>query len=136
MEKPVRIGSAVILAVLVVGIMLDQKDNLGDYLADAGVAAALFCAISLVVGYYVPKALGIIEKQAIASSMEIGVHNGTLAIFIAVEVLDSTEISIPAAVYSIIMFAFAAIWGSIVSRKVSCPSHCLVRSLRELAGRV
>ncbi len=119
MEKPVRIGSAVILAVLVAGILLDQKDNLGDYLADAGVAAALFCAISLVVGYYVPKALGIIEKQAIASSMEIGVHNGTLAIFIAVEVLDSTEISIPAAVYSLIMFAFAAIWGSIVSRKVS-----------------
>ena len=119
MEKPVRIGSAVILAVLVIGILLDQKDNLGDYLADAGAATALFCAISLVVGYYVPKAFGIIEKQAIASSMEIGVHNGTLAIFIAVEVLDSTEISIPAAVYSIIMFAFAAIWGSIVSRKVS-----------------
>ncbi len=119
MEKPVRIGSAVILAVLVIGILLDQKDNLGDYLADAGLAAALFCAISLVVGYYVPKAFGIIERQAIASSMEIGVHNGTLAIFIAVEVLDSTEISIPAAVYSIIMFAFAAIWGSIVSRKVS-----------------
>ena len=119
MEKPVRIGSAVILAILVLGILLDQKDNLGDYLADAGVAAALFCAISLVVGYYVPKALGIIERQGIASSMEIGVHNGTLAIFIAVEVLDSTEISIPAAVYSIIMFVFAAIWGSIVSRKVS-----------------
>ncbi|WP_332644991.1 bile acid:sodium symporter family protein [Aeromicrobium sp.] len=119
MEKPVRIGSAVILAVLVIGILLDQKDNLGDYLADAGIATALFCAISLVVGYYVPKAFGIIEKRAIASSMEIGVHNGTLAIFIAVEVLDSTEISIPAAVYSIIMFAFAAVWGSFVSRKVS-----------------
>lgn len=119
MEKPVRIGSAVILAVLVLGIMLDQKENLGDYLADAGLATGLFCAISLVIGYYVPKALGIVESQAIASSMEIGVHNATLAIFIAVEVLDSTEISIPAAVYSLFMFAFAAIWGSFVSRKVS-----------------
>ncbi|MDR7086193.1 BASS family bile acid:Na+ symporter [Aeromicrobium panaciterrae] len=119
MEKPVRIGSAVILAVLVLGIMLDQKDNLSDYFVDAGLATGLFCAISLVVGYYVPKALGIVESQAIASSMEIGVHNATLAIFIAVEVLDSTEISIPAAVYSLFMFAFAAIWGSFVSRKVS-----------------
>ncbi len=118
MEKPVRIGSAIVLAVLVAGIMLDQKDNLTDYLVDAGLAAGLFCAISLVVGYVVPKALGIVESQAIASSMEIGVHNGTLAIFIAVEVLDSTEISIPAAVYSLIMFVFAAIWGSILSRKI------------------
>lgn len=119
MEKPVRIGSAVILAILVLGIMLDQKDNLTDYLADAGIATALFCAISLVVGYVVPKALGIVESQAIASSMEIGVHNATLAIFIAVEVLDSTAISIPAAVYSLFMFAFAAIWGSILSRKIN-----------------
>ena len=79
----------------------------------------MFCAISLVVGYVVPKALGIVESQAIASSMEIGVHNATLAIFIAVEVLDSTAISIPAAVYSLFMFAFAAIWGSILSRKIT-----------------
>ena len=49
--------------------------------------------------------------QAIASSMEIGVHNATLAIFVAVEILDSTEISVPAAVYSIFMFVFAALWG-------------------------
>ncbi len=119
MERPVRIGSAVILAVLVAGIMIDQKDNLTSYLADAGLATALFCAISLVVGYVVPKAFGIVESQAIASSMEIGVHNATLAIFIAVEVLDSTEISIPAAVYSLFMFAFAAIWGSILSRKLT-----------------
>ena len=119
MEKPVRIGSAVILAVLVVGIMVDQKDNIADYFVDAGLATGLFCAISLVVGYYVPKALGITASQAIASSMEIGVHNATLAIFVAVEILDSTEISVPAAVYSLFMFAFAAIWGSYVSRKVS-----------------
>lgn len=119
MEKPVRIGSAVILAVLVVGILADQKDNIADYFVDAGLATGLFCAISLVVGYAVPKAFGIIESQAIASSMEIGVHNATLAIFVAVEVLDSTEISVPAAVYSLFMFAFAAIWGSILSRRIN-----------------
>ena len=118
MDRPVRIGSAVILAVLVLGILVDQRENVGEYLADVGLAAALFCAISLVLGYVVPKAFGIKEEQAIASSMEIGVHNATLAIFVAVEVLDSTEISVPAAVYSIFMFVFATIWGSIISRRV------------------
>ena len=119
MDKPVRIGSAVILAILVVGILLDQLENVGDYLADVGLIAALFCAISLVVGYVVPKALGVTGPQAIASSMEVGVHNATLAIFVAVEVLDEVEISVPAAVYSLIMFLFAALWGMWVSRQVA-----------------
>lgn len=119
MDRPVRIGSAVILAVLVIGILLDQRENVAGYLADVGLVAALFCAISLVVGYVVPRAFGVVEDQAIASSFEIGVHNGTLAIFVAVEVLDVTEISIPAAVYSIIMFVFAALWGMFISRRTT-----------------
>ena len=119
MDRPVRIGSAVILAVLVLGILLDERENVGDYLADVGLVAALFCAISLVVGYVVPKAFGVVEDQAIASSMEIGVHNATLAIFVAVEVLDSTEISVPAAVYSIFMFVFAALWGMLLTRRTA-----------------
>ena len=118
MDKPVRIGSAVILAVLVLGILLDQRENVGEYLADVGLITALFCAISLVVGYYVPKAFGVTGPQAIASSMEVGVHNATLAIFVAVEVLDEVEISVPAAVYSLVMFLFAALWGAWVSRQV------------------
>ena len=118
MDKPVRIGSAVILAILVLGILLDQRENVGDYLADVGLVTALFCAISLVVGYVVPQAFGVTGPQAIASSMEVGVHNATLAIFVAVEVLDEVEISVPAAVYSLVMFLFAALWGSWVSRRV------------------
>jgi BASS family bile acid:Na+ symporter len=118
MDKPVRIASAVILAVLIVGILVDQRDSVGDYLADVGLIAALFCAISLVVGYVVPRASHVPRPQAIASSMEIGVHNATLAIFVAVEVLDEVEISVPAAVYSLIMFLFAALWGMWVSKQV------------------
>jgi len=80
--------------------------------------AAAFCAISLVTGYVVPRAAGVRDDQAIASSMEIGVHNGTLAIFVAVEVLESTEISVPAAVYSIFMFVLATLWGVAISRRI------------------
>jgi BASS family bile acid:Na+ symporter len=119
MDKPVRIGSAVILAILVLGILLDQRDHVGDYLADVGLITAVFCATSLAVGYYLPRAFGVTGPQAIASSMEVGVHNATLAIFVAVEVLDEVEISVPAAVYSLVMFAFAALWGTWVSRQVA-----------------
>lgn len=121
MDRPVRIGSAVILAILVLGILLDQREDVADYLADVGLVAALFCVISLVVGFVVPRAFGIADDQAIASSFEIGVHNGTLAIFVAVEILDSTEISVPAAVYSLLMFFLAAGWGALISRRVGAP---------------
>lgn len=122
MDKPVRIASAVILAVLVLAIMVDQREDVLAYLAKVGVAAALFCLASLAIGYLVPKALGIVEGQAIASSFEIGVHNATLAIFIAVEVLDNVEISIPGAVYGVLMFPLAALWGMFISRRVGAPS--------------
>jgi BASS family bile acid:Na+ symporter len=117
MDRPVRIGSGVVLAVLVLAILLDERENVGDYIADVGLVAALFCAISLVTGYAVPKAFGVVEDQAIACSMEIGVHNATLAIFVAVEVLDSTEVSVPAAVYSLVMFVLAALWGTLLTRR-------------------
>ena len=91
------------------------------YFADVGLVAAAFCAISLVVGYVVPKAFGVVEKQAIASSFEIGLHNGTLAIFIAVEVLGSVTFSVPAAVYSLVMLPLAALWGTYVTRRVGRP---------------
>ena len=118
MDKPVRLGSAAILAILVIGILVDQRENVGEYVADIGLVAALFCATSLLVGYAVPRALGVSGAQPIASSFEIGVHNSTLAIFVAVDVLDDTEISVPAAVYSLIMFLFAALWGSWISRRI------------------
>jgi len=118
MDRPVRIGSTIILAVLVVAIVVDQRENITDYLAKVGVATAVFCALSLMIGYYVPRLFGVSDRQSIAASMEIGVHNATLAIYVAVEILDETEISIPAAVYSLFMFAFAALWGRRISRKV------------------
>jgi len=122
MDKPVRIASAVILAVMILGVIAAERENVTDYIADIGLVAALFCACSLVVGYLVPKAFGVPGPQAIASSMEIGVHNSTLAIYVAVEVLDEVQISVPAAVYSIIMFVFAALWGSWVAKRERTPT--------------
>ncbi len=132
MDRPVRIASAVILVVMILGVVLAERDNVAEYLQDIGVVAALFCAASLVLGYAVPKLFGVPGPQAIASSMEIGVHNSTLAIYVAVEVLDDVQISVPAAVYSIIMFVFASVWGSWVSRREqpripAAPQESLVR---------
>ena len=62
--------------------------------------------------------------------MEIGLHNATLAIFVAVEVLDETAISVPAAVYSLFMFAFGVTWGGRGSRATSWEADALPTELR------
>ncbi len=118
MDKPVRLISVVVLAAVIAGTIAAERDNIADYLADVGLVALAFCLISLGLGYAVPRALAVEPKQALASSMEIGVHNGTLAIAIAVSVLDSVTLAVPAAVYSVIMFPAAAVVGYLLSRTV------------------
>lgn len=116
MDRPVRVASGVVLTVVIVGMMFAERENVGGYVADVGPITVVFCAASLTVGYYVPRACGLGARQAIASAMEVGIHNGTLAITIAVSVLGSVEMAVPAAVYSVIAFPLAAVFGWLVTR--------------------
>lgn len=124
MDKPVRIGSAVVLALVIVGTVISERENIADYLLDIGIVAALFCLLSLSVGYVVPKICGIEDRQAIASSMEIGIHNSTLAITIAVALMDNVRLAVPAAVYGVVMFPLAAAFGA----SITTTSSAIVKS--------
>ena len=54
--------------------------------------------------------------QAIAVSMEIGIHNTTIALTIALSVLNSIEVAIAAVIYSILMYVLATAFGFAISR--------------------
>lgn len=114
-DRPVRIASAVILLLVVVGAILGEE-NVGAYFAQVGVVTTVFCALSLVVGFFVPRLLGLTPAQCVASGFEIGIHNSTLAIAVALTVLDNTTIGVPPAVYGIVMFPVAAIFGLALRR--------------------
>lgn len=116
MDRPVRIGSAVVLALVIVGTVVAERENVGGYLSDIGVVVFLFCLLSLAIGYVVPRLLGVADRQSIACSMEIGIHNSTLAITIAISLLESTRIAVPAAVYGVVMFPVAAMFGWLITR--------------------
>jgi BASS family bile acid:Na+ symporter len=116
MDRPVRIASMIILAIVIVGAIISNREIL---LANIGALAgitSLFCALSLTIGFFVPRLFRVERKQAVASAFEIGIHNGTLAIVIAQSVLGSVELSLPAAVYSVLMFFIALVFGLVVSR--------------------
>ncbi|UMG91445.1 bile acid:sodium symporter [Nocardioides sp. TF02-7] len=53
-DRPVRVLSAVVLALVIVGALVAERDNLREYFTDIGVAATLFCACSLALGYALP----------------------------------------------------------------------------------
>ncbi|MEV0079373.1 bile acid:sodium symporter family protein [Nocardia neocaledoniensis] len=116
MDRPVRIGSALTLLLVIVGTIIAESDTLADSLGQVGAITVLFCLISLALGYLVPRLLGVPDRQAIACSMEVGIHNSTIAITIAVSVLDSTELAVPAAVYGVLMFPIAAAFGYLITR--------------------
>jgi bile acid:Na+ symporter, BASS family len=116
LERPVRILSAVFLVLIIAAALLKERAQVGDYFRQVGVPALVFNVASMAVGYFVPRLVRLPKRQAIAISMEIGIHNGTLAIAIATTVLGSGVMAIPPAIYSLIMFFTAAAFGFAVSR--------------------
>lgn len=116
LNKPLRIFAVTFLILIIVGAIMSERANIATYLAQVGFATALFCLFSLAIGYFVPRLMNINSKQARASAFEIGIHNSTLAMTIALTVLSSSAIAMPAAVYSIFMYIFAAIFGMLLNR--------------------
>lgn len=115
--KPVKILSAVVLILVIVGAILKERAHIVEYFQQIGIAALIFNLISMLSGYFLPLLFRLKKSQAIAIGMEIGIHNGTLAIYIATKLLENGAMSIPPAVYSLIMFFTAAAFGWIVNRK-------------------
>jgi BASS family bile acid:Na+ symporter len=115
-QKPIRLLSVLVLALLIVAAVVQSKDVLLAYFAAVGLACLAFNLVSMGAGYVAPLALKLPRRQAIAISMEIGIHNGTLAIFVALNVLENPAMSIPAAVYSLLMFFTAAAFALWLNR--------------------
>ncbi|MFD8564231.1 bile acid:sodium symporter family protein [Streptosporangium canum] len=121
MNTPVKIGSAVILALVIAGALLQELDDLGGYIRSVGLITLAFSVISLTIGYWAPRLAGVRRDQAVASCMEIGIHNGTLSIAVALSLLNSTQMAIPAATYGVLMFFTAAAAGFLLRPRTAEP---------------
>lgn len=116
MDKPVKILSAVFLILIIIAAVYRERVILTAHFGTIGFPVLVFNLLSMGLGYYLPQVWRVEKKQAVAIGMEIGIHNGTLAIFIALSVLNNSIMSVPAALYSILMFFTAALFGYLVKR--------------------
>ncbi len=104
MAKPVRIASAVVLFLVIIGLVLKKKADLIPYLQQAGLITLTLNLVTMGVGFATAKMAQLGKGQAITISIESGIQNGTMAISIATVLLVNENYAIAPAVYSLIMF--------------------------------
>ena len=127
LNKPLRIFAVSFLILIIIGAITKERHQILEYLAQVGLATVLFCLCSLLIGYFVPRLLGINSAQARACAFEIGIHNSTLAMTIALTVMASSTVAMPAAVYSIFMYVFAAVFGMLLNKFAPQPKVEILR---------
>lgn len=103
LEKPASIFALVVLALIIAAAVAREKD-LAHQFAVAGPAAITLNILTMALGFAAAWIFGLPKSQRITISIEVGIQNGTLALAIALGLLESTRIAMPAVVYSLVMF--------------------------------
>jgi BASS family bile acid:Na+ symporter len=115
MGKPVRIASAIILFVIIIGIVIKERENLADSIQYAGLAVLILNLVVMLFGYFSARIFQIEKQRALSIAIESGIQNGTLGIAVAAGLLGNPTFAIVSAVYGVLMFftgGFAILVGT------------------------
>ena len=96
--------SIILFAIVFLAIWIEEWENIMSYLAQAGLITLVLNIVMMIIGFYVAKmfASGIEQRKCI--SLECGLQNGTLAVFVASQIFTDVVYMIPTAAYALIMF--------------------------------
>ena len=106
-EKISKNISIVLFALVLLGAIISQRENVVSYFAQAGLVMLILNIIMMIIVYYLSKLFRANKETFRCWLMEVGLQNGTLAIVVANTFFASTVYLIPAAIYSLIMYATA-----------------------------
>ena len=109
-ERAAKILSSTLFVIVLVGAILAERQNLVDYFAQTGLVVLSLNIIMMIVAYYWANIFGTGKPQQKAISIECGLQNGTLAIFVGTSVFGGGLYIIPAATYSVIMYLTSLIF--------------------------
>jgi BASS family bile acid:Na+ symporter len=108
-DRPVRFASAVFFALIIFAAILKEKESIVEFFVLSGPVMFFLNLITLVVGFFLASVFLLPKRQRLTISIESGIQNGTLGIMIAATLLKNSEMTIPIAIYSLIMFITSAI---------------------------
>ena len=108
--------SIILFIIVFAAIWIEEWDNIISFITRAGIIALSLNIVMMVVGYYMAKffASGIAQRRCI--SLECGLQNGTLAVFVATQLFDEMVYMVPTAAYALIMFITSLIFVFIIRK--------------------
>ena len=110
--------SIVLFLIVFISIWIEDWDRIISFITRAGLIAFVLNITMILAGYYIAKfwASGIAQRKCI--SLECGLQNGTLAVFVATQLFDDIVFMVPTAAYALIMFVTSIIFVLVV-RKIN-----------------
>ena len=108
--------SVALFIVVLLGAIAAERENVISYFAQAGLITLVLNVVMMIVAYYLAQFLASGIKQKKCITIECGLQNGTLAIFVATSIFGGGMYVIPAATYSLIMFVTSLIFVYLVRK--------------------
>ena len=108
--------SITLFAFVFIAIYIEEWDNVVSFIARAGIIALILNVVMMVVGFYIAKffASGVAQQRCI--SLECGLQNGTLAVFVGTQLFDEMVYIVPTAAYALIMMLTSLIFLFIIKK--------------------
>ena len=110
--------SVFLFVIVFAAIWVEEWENIMGYIKQAGLITLVLNIVMMFIGYYVAKFLASGVSQRKSISLECGLQNGTLAVFVASQLFTEITYLIPTATYAIVMFLTSIIYVFIV-RKIN-----------------
>ena len=110
--------SIILFVIVFAAIWIEEWDNIVSFIVRAGQITLTLNVVMMLVGYYLAKffATGIAQRRCI--SLECGLQNGTLAVFVSSQLFNEMVYMVPTAAYALIMFLTSLIFVFIVRKNV------------------
>lgn len=114
-EQRAKRIAAIVFVGVVIGVVIDQYDKVTENFAELALAALTLNVIAMASSFTIARLARLDERQSTAIAMELGIHNAALAIAVGTTVAD--VLTIPAAVYSSLMFFTAGAFARVMYRR-------------------
>ena len=110
--------SVILFMIVFISIWVEEWDRIISFISRAGLVSFILNIVMIFTGYYVAKYLtsGVAQRKCI--SLECGLQNGTLAVFVATQLFDDIVFMVPTAAYALIMFV-TSIFFVLIVRKIN-----------------
>ena len=108
--------STILFVLVLLGAILAQRENVISYFAQAGLITLALNLIMMILAFSVAHLLASGTEQKKCITIECGLQNGTLAIFVATSIFGGGMYVIPAATYSLIMFVTSLMFVYLVRK--------------------